>query len=71
MKWWPFKKKLVETKEKSKPLTITLDSNDTPKERAVKICQAMGLVMNKTTTDMLPAMEQALTFYQKHDRLYP
>lgn len=68
MKLWPFKKKpKLTTIGKTEPYTITLDSNDTAKERAVKICQAMGLVINTNVCNMLPTMEKALEFYQKHD----
>ena len=70
---WPFnneKLKIHKTEWESNPRTITLDSNDTPQERAIKIVQCMGLALNKTAVDMLPSMEQALAFYQKHDRLY-
>jgi len=73
MKFWPFdfkKPKIHKTKWKYEPKTITLDSEDTPKERAIKICQAMGLVINDNVHNMLPTMEKALEFYQKHDRLH-
>ena len=68
---WPFKKKNLTPVAKPEPYTVTLDSNDTPRERAIKICQAAGLVINNNVyNNFLPVMEQALEFYQKHDRLH-
>lgn len=66
MKWWPFKKK--ET-IKPEPFTITLDSNDDPKTRAIKMCQVAGLVINTNMYNRLDDIARVFEFYQKNDRL--
>lgn len=69
---WPFnnkKPKIHKTEWKTEPYTITLDSKDTPKERAVKMCQVAGLVINQTMYDRLDDIAQVFEFYQKQDRL--
>lgn len=71
MRLWPFKKKpkKLTSLGKAKPVTITLDSNDTPRDRAIKICQVAGLVINQTMYERLEDMAKAFEFYQKHDTL--
>lgn len=63
---WPFKKKkpnLVPIGKKEST-TITIDANDTPKERAIKLCQAMGLVINDTMYKKLDEMAKIFELYQ-------
>lgn len=70
MKLWPFKKKpKLTTIGKAEPFTITLDSNDEPRERAIKMCQVAGMVINQNMYDRLDDIAQVFEFYQKHDRL--
>lgn len=69
MKWWPFKKKNLVSVGKTEPYTVTLDSNDTPKERALKMCQVAGLVINRNMYDRLDDITAVFEFYQKQDRL--
>lgn len=69
---WPFnnkKPKIHKTEWKTEPFTITLDSKDTPKERAVKMCQVAGLVINQNMYDRLDDIAKVFEFYQKHDRV--
>lgn len=70
MKLWPFnnkKPKIHKTEWKTEPYTITLDSNDTPKERAIKMCQVAGLVINRNMYERLEGIEKVFEFYQKND----
>jgi hypothetical protein len=69
MKWWPFKKKKLTPIAKTEPYIVTLDSNDTPKERALKMCQVAGLVINRNMYDRLDDITAVFEFYQKQDRL--
>lgn len=69
MKWWPFKKKNLKPIVKNEPYTVTLDSNDTPKERALKMCQVARLVINRNMYDRLDDITAVFEFYQKQDRL--
>ena len=69
MKFWPFKKRKLTTIGKTEPFTITLDSNDDAKIRAMKMCQVAGIVINQTMYDRLDDIAQVFEFYQKHDYL--
>lgn len=69
MKWWPFKKKNLVPIRKTETYTVILDSNDTPKERALKMCQVAGLVINRNMYDRLDDITAVFEFYQKQDRL--
>lgn len=72
MKLWPFnnkKPKIHKTEWKTEPFTITLDSNDEPRERAIKMCKVVGLVINQNMHDRLDDIAQVFEFYQKQDRL--
>jgi ribosomal protein S26 len=62
---WPFKKKpnLIPI-GKTQPITITIDSNDTPRERAVKMCQAMNMVINQNMYNRLDDMARVFEYYQ-------
>ena len=65
MKLWPFKKKpKLTTIGKTKPVTITIDSNDTPRERAIKMCQAMNMTINQTMYERLDDMARVFEYYQ-------
>ena len=69
MKFWPFKKKekKLTTIGKTDPFTITLDSKDDAKTRALKMCQVAGIVINQNMYDRLDDIAQVFEFYQKHD----
>ena len=72
MKLWPFnnkKPKIHKTEWKTEPYTVTLDSKDTPKERALKMCQVAGIVINRNMYDRLDDIAQVFEFYQKYDYL--
>lgn len=66
---WPFKKKNLVPIGKVEPYTITLDSNDTPRERAIKMCQVAGLVINRNMYERLDDITAVFEFYQEQDRL--
>jgi hypothetical protein len=69
MKFWPFKKKKLVPIGKTEPFTITLDSNDDAKTRAMKMCQVAGIVINQNMYDRLDDIAQVFEFYQKYDYL--
>jgi hypothetical protein len=69
MKFWPFKKKKLVPIGKTAPFTITLDSKDDAKTRAMKMCQVAGIVINQNMYDRLDDIAQVFEFYQKHDYL--
>ena len=71
MKLWPFKKKKPNLVPigKTEPFTITLDSNDTPRERAIKMCQAMNMVINQNMYDRLDDMAKVFEIYQTVDTM--
>lgn len=69
MKLWPFKKRKLTTIGKVEPRTITLDSNDDPKTRVIKLLQVAGIVINQNMYERLEDMEKVFEFYQKHDML--
>ena len=46
------------------PVTITIDSNDTPRERAVKMCQAINMAINQNMYDRLDDMARVFEYYQ-------
>lgn len=66
---WPFKKKKpnLTTIGKAEPIHITIDSDDTPRERAVKMCQAMNMVINQNLYHRLDDMAKVFELYRQVD----
>ena len=66
---WPFKKKKPNLVPIGTPKSVELilDSNDTPRERAIKMCQAMNMVINQNMHDRLDDMAKVFEIYRTVD----
>jgi hypothetical protein len=72
MKWWPFKKKVVEEvveeRVEKEPETIIINSNDSGMRRAEIAMRHAGMVINQTMYNQLPWIAQVFDEYKKLDQ---